>query len=178
MKINAVLSLSIVLLAGCASRSGQHVASTGRSLQPVALGASDQNVTLLPNQRKAYVALRENRTVTVPLEVNERAGYSWELADRLDEKVLKLVSPDAQTLAPVALSPDSAAGSTLVPRQWVYKAPPVWQGEGKKPVSAPVPQQWVFKAVGPGTAKVRMRYTRLNQPLSEAIFREFTVNVE
>jgi predicted secreted protein len=111
-----------------------------------------KSVTITSRERGTFVALLPKGTVTVALESNIGAGYHWKLARPLDSAVLKLVSAGGNQLPPVALPPDH--------------------------LTTPVPEQWVFKAVGPGTAKVRLIYSRPDAPLDESVTYDFTVNAE
>ena len=122
---------------------------------PVALGPSSlpqKNATLTAGRRGAYVALLPKGTLTLELQSNASAGYRWKLAQPLDPNVLQLVSPAANQPPPIALPPAT--------------------------VTAPQPEKWLFKAVGPGTAKVRMIYSRPDKPLNESVTYDFTVNAE
>ena len=121
---------------------------------PVALGphsTPEKAVTIKSRERGTFVALKSNGTVTVDLESNTSAGYRWKLARPLDPSVLALVSSTG-SLPPIALAPDN--------------------------LTRPQPEQWVFKAVGPGTTKVHLIYSRPDQPLNEAVTYDFTVSAE
>ena len=128
--------------------------STSRP-SPVATGPSSvptSSVTITGRERGAFVALKPKGTLTVALEANKSAGYYWKLAQPLDPAILQLVSSNGNELPPIALAPDN--------------------------VTTLQPEQWVFKAVGPGTAKVRMIYSRPDQALNRAVTYDFTVNAE
>jgi len=122
---------------------------------PVALGpiAPQKNATLIAGRSGAYVALKPNGTLTLELQSNASAGYHWKLAKPLDPNVLQIVPSGAAQPPPIALPPATVT-------------------------TAPQPEKWVFNAVGPGTAKVRMIYSRPNQPLNDAATYDFTVNAE
>jgi predicted secreted protein len=121
----------------------------------VALGPNSvpqKSVTITDRDHIKYVELLPKGTLTVSLETNSAAGYQWKLAKPLDPNVLKVIPPNANQLAPIALPPDNLSTVTS--------------------------ENWVFKAVGPGTAKVRMIYSRTDAPLNEAVTYDFTVNAE
>lgn len=121
----------------------------------IALGphsTPEKAVTITSRERGTFVALKPKGVVTVELESNRSAGYHWKLAQPLDAGVLELVSPTPNPLPPIALPPEN--------------------------VTRPQAEKWVFKAVGPGTTKVRLIYSRLDQPLKDAVFYNFTVNAE
>jgi len=121
----------------------------------VALGPGStipqKQATLVAGRSGAYVALLPKGTLTLELESNPGAGYQWKLAKPLDESVLKLVSGPA-VLPPIALALIDTA--------------------------KPTTEKWVFQSVGPGTSKVRMIYSRSDQPLREDVAYDFTVNAE
>lgn len=126
-----------------------------RSAPPVAIGPHStptKNATLVAGRRGEYVALLPKGTLTLVLQSNADAGYHWKLAEPLNPSILHLEKRSTPDLPAIALPP---AGATT-----------------------PKAEQWVFRGVGPGTQKVRMIYSRPDQPLSEAIAYDFTVNAE
>jgi predicted secreted protein len=141
---------SIIALAALAG------CTTTRSKAPaVALGPNSipqSSITITARDRGTYVALKPKGTLTVALDSNTGAGYQWKLAQPIDASILKIVAPKTNPLPPVELEPDN--------------------------LTRPIPEQWVFKAVGPGTAKVHMIYSRPDQSLDEAVTYDFTVNAE
>lgn len=126
------------------------------SVNPVALGPSSsvpqKNATLVAGRSGVYVALKPKGTLTLEIQSNTAAGYHWKLARPLAAGVLQLVSSGGSDLPPIALPPET--------------------------VSTPQAEKWVFKAVGPGTEKVRLIYSRPDRPLDETVAYEFTVNAE
>jgi predicted secreted protein len=152
MKKTLSALLLVLVLSACST--------TQPTPAPVALGPGSTTpnslpqkaVTITDRDRGAFVALSPRGTLTVSLEANTAAGYQWKLARPLDPSVLELVSSGGSELPPVALPPGG--------------------------ISKPQAQQWVFKAVGPGTAKVRLIYSRPDQPLDSSVSYDFTVNAE
>jgi predicted secreted protein len=126
-----------------------------RTVSPVALGPHSipaKSVTMVAGKKGEYVALSPKGTLSLELQSNTAAGYRWKLAEPLNPAVLTLVTRPNEALPPLALPP---TGPTK-----------------------PNAEMWVFKAVGPGTQKVRMIYSRPDQPLSESVPYDFTVNAE
>jgi predicted secreted protein len=150
MKMTFLSFVSVVVLSGCATASGPKA-------PPVALGpysTPQKNVTITSRDRGTYVALQPKGTLTVALNSNSSGGYRWKIISPVDPAVLKVIPPAAadNALPPIALAPASLTKAEA--------------------------EQWTFKAVGPGTARVRMIYSRPNQPLNEAATFDFTVNAE
>jgi len=67
---------------------------------------------------------------TITLESNRTTGYGWELAQSLDESIVKLISSS-------------------------YKEP-----QDVRMVGQGGEQVWIFKAVGKGTTEISMKYVR------------------
>jgi hypothetical protein len=123
--------------------------TTTSRVPAVALGPPEKTVVLTAKDRGRMVSLLPNGTITVDLNAN---GGQWRLASRLDPAILEMTAGEAVKLPPVALPPVGAA--------------------------LPQPHQLVFKSVGPGTTRVRLVYSRPNQPLTESVYYDFTVNAE
>jgi predicted secreted protein len=121
----------------------------------VALGpysTPQKAVTVSDRDRGSYVALEKKGTLTLSLEANTSAGYQWKFAQPIDPNVLKVVSTPANQLPAIALPPEGP--------------------------TKPLAQQWVFQAVGPGTTKLRMIYSRPDRPLDDTATYTLTINAE
>ncbi len=148
MKTTLFSLFLVAAFAGCTSNNNSRP-------QAVAYGPNSipqKAVTITGRDRGTFVALSPKGTVTVELEANTSAGYHWKLAQPLDGGVLQLVSANGTGLPPIALAPDT--------------------------LTRPQPELWVFKAVGAGTQKVRLVYSRSDKPLNESVTFDFTVNAE
>ena len=126
--------------------------STTNRMPAVALGPPEKAVVLSAKDRNKFVSLLPDGIITLNLDANTSAGYRWRLAGPPDAAVLSVTAADTNQLPAIALPPEGA--------------------------TKPEPQQWTFKSVGPGTTKVRLVYSRPNQPLNESAVYEFTVNAE
>lgn len=70
----------------------------------------------------------------IVLESNPTTGYSWQLAEPLDEDILELVSTEFEEKKP--------------------------EGTEETPLGAPGEEVWTFEAIGEGSAEIELEYVR------------------
>ena len=88
------------------------------------------------NDPNTAIEVEEDQQFAIALESNPTTGYSWQLAEPLDESVVELVSSEYE----------KKAGGTK-------------GGEGEA-VGSGGEEAWTFKAVGKGDTKISFKYVR------------------
>jgi len=99
---------------------------------------------------EAPVEVEEGLRFSLVLESNPTTGYSWRLAEPLDDELLKLVSSEFEA-----------------------KGGP--HGEGEEMVGAPGEEVWTFEALKAGKTEVKLEYVR---PWEKDVKPEKTVTFE
>lgn len=82
------------------------------------------------------IEVEQNLEFIVVLESNPTTGYSWQLAQPLDEDILELVSTQFEEKKPEG------------------------EGEEGELVGAPGEEKWTFKAIGEGDTEIDFEYVR------------------
>lgn len=89
----------------------------------------------IANMREAQIRdyeVKVGQRFSITLESNPTTGYSWELAEPLDESILKLVSSEYKTLATTFPPPPGTGGIEI----------------------------WTFEALDRGTTEISLKYVR------------------
>ena len=121
----------VALASACAPQTSRPGASTSTPQGSSASGGSAERSQ--STAADSMIEVSAGREFTIVLNSNPTTGYSWRLAQPLDEKVLKLVNQEY-------LEPTPAGKTPMV-------------GAGGKEV-------WAFSALSQGNIEINMEYVR------------------